>query len=216
MLWYPFVGALIAVILISIIMLSSSQDPMLVAAVILAIWVMITGGLHLDGLADSADAWVGSHGDKQRALEIMKDPQAGPVAVIMLVLILIIKFAALHSLIKQPDDGIWLLMLSPVLARCVPMLLFLTTPYVREQGLGSAMAKYLPQKSAWAVLLLTALVVITLSGIIKGIILLSAVLLLVWFLRYLMLKNIDGMTGDTIGASIEIIEVVALLVLVVL
>lgn len=50
---------------------------MLHAALLLTVWVLLSGGLHLDGLADSADAWLGGFGDRERTLTIMKDRAAG-------------------------------------------------------------------------------------------------------------------------------------------
>jgi len=212
LLWYPLVGALIGAVLILFISLFSAQQAMLCATLTLSVWVLITGGLHLDGLADSADAWLGSHGNKQRALEIMKDPRAGPIAVVVLVLILLIKFSALYSLINT--DKVLLLLIAPALARSVPLLLFLTTPYVREQGLGSAMAAHLPQRESIIVLILMALSLIFLYGLISGFLLMAIVVFVLYGLRYLMVKLLGGMTGDTIGASIEIIETIVLCALV--
>lgn len=213
LLWYPLVGALIGgVLLLLAYMLAylqaSAPDEMLIAAIILSVWVIITGGLHLDGLADSADAWVGSNANKQRALDIMKDPQAGPMAVIALVLLLLVKFSALQSLLKQSE--MCLLILPVIIARCVPLLLFLTTPYVREKGLGSAMAKYIPKQAAWIVLLLSVLLLAAIIGVVNGVLLIGITLFVVWVLRYLMIKHIEGMTGDTIGAAVEITETVVL------
>jgi len=216
LLWYPFVGGLISLVLISFLNIISNQAPMLATAITLGLWVLITGGLHIDGLADSADAWVGSHGDKQRALDIMKDPQAGPIAVMVIVLLLMIKFAALYSLMTQPSgvfettNHAWLLLFPLVLSRTTPLLLFLTTPYVRSQGIGRTMASFLDKQSAWAVLSLVVALLFLMVGVMNGLILIAVILTLVGFLRSLMLKHIDGMTGDTIGATIEITEAVIL------
>lgn len=213
LLWYPLVGACIGVVLILLInILPLEVGGLLLSALVLSAWVLITGGLHLDGLADSADAWVGGHGNKQRSLEIMKDPQAGPIAVIVLLLLLLIKFAAIYSLLQQSDP--WLLLWPLVFGRCVPMILFLTTPYVRQQGLGSAMANNFPHQSAPWVLASCLAIAMFALGFINAIILVCLSLAALWFLRYLMLKQINGMTGDTIGASIEIIEALILCLLV--
>ena len=212
LLWYPLVGFIIGASLFGFSSIPMAQNSMLLAAIILSVWVVITGGLHLDGLADSADAWVGSHGDKTRALEIMKDPQAGPIAVILLVLVLLIKFSAINSFILQEE--VYFLIAPPIIARCVPMILFLTTPYVREQGLGSGMAEYLPRNLAWAVLGFVFVICILFLGVVQGALLIVVVGCVLWYLRYLMVRWIGGMTGDTIGAAIEIVEVVVLVFLI--
>jgi len=81
LLYYPLVGLLIGGILLAgaELLQRTSLDTGLSAALLLTLWVLLTGGLHLDGLADSADAWVGGLGDKQHTLEIMKDPSCGPI-----------------------------------------------------------------------------------------------------------------------------------------
>ncbi len=212
LLWYPVVGALIGAVLFLLARVMPSSHSLLVGALVLSAWVLVTGGLHLDGLADSADAWLGSHGDRQRALDIMKDPQAGPIAVIVLVLVLLVKFGAIVSLLEH--NALWLLIVPPLSARCVPLVLFMSTDYVREQGLGSDMAEYFPHSPARRVLLFVAALLLFLTGILNGLLLMAVVVLVIWLLRSLMLKHIGGMTGDTIGASIEIIEAVVLSLLV--
>ncbi|MBI3187406.1 MAG: adenosylcobinamide-GDP ribazoletransferase [Gammaproteobacteria bacterium] len=208
LLWYPLVGGLMGVVLYGIAVLMANQSELLTASIILIIWVLITGGLHPDGLVDSADAWAGGYGDKEKTLAIMKDPHVGSFAVVMLVLVLILKFAALGELAKS--DNLIYLIIAPMLARSAAVFLFLTTPYVRQNGLGSNMALHLPHTSAIIVLLLFVVPVI----ILQCIAVVAAILVLAG-LRYLMLKRIGGMTGDTIGASIEIVEVVVLAGLVV-
>jgi len=67
----------------------------------LTIWVGLSGGLHLDGVADCVDGWIGGQGQLDRSLKIMQDPNAGPMAVIALILILLLKFSALSILIES-------------------------------------------------------------------------------------------------------------------
>ena len=66
---------------------------------LLAVWVLLTGALHLDGVADCADAWVGGFGDREKTFQILKDPRSGPIAVVVLVLVLLVKWAALEVLL---------------------------------------------------------------------------------------------------------------------
>ena len=120
-------------------------DPGVLAALMLAVWVIITGGLHLDGLADTADAWIGGRGDRDRTLAIMKDSRSGPIAIIAIVLVLLNKFAALQVLLA--GDARAVLLLAPVLGRATIVLLLITTPYVRPHGLGRPYANYLPRLS---------------------------------------------------------------------
>ena len=210
-LYYPLVGLLIGVILALLFNVLANQPLLLSAAIVLAVWVLITGGLHLDGLADSADAWAGGLGDKQRTLEIMKDSRSGALAIVIVVMLLLLKFSALVAALEINQ---WeALLIAPVLGRCAVVLLFLMTPYVREQGLGSDMAKYLPRKTAWMMLLIIMGLVILTLGIASSIIVLLVVLAVFLGLRQMMVVRVGGMTGDTAGAMVEIIELVSLVVL---
>jgi hypothetical protein len=76
MLFYPLVGLLLGLALASVTAVLHGAPPGVVAAVLLALWVVATGALHLDGLADSADAWIGGLGDPRRTLDIW-DPRCG-------------------------------------------------------------------------------------------------------------------------------------------
>jgi adenosylcobinamide-GDP ribazoletransferase len=209
LLFYPLVGLLIGLLLLFAQHLLSDSAVLLQAALLLTVWVGISGGLHLDGLADSADAWVGGFGDRERTLAIMKDPRSGPIAVVVLVLLLLLKFAALVALLES-GSGLQLL-LVPWLARCLLPLLFLTTPYVRSGGLGQALAEHLPrQQLPW--MLAANAVAMLLFGWPALLALLVAGVMFIW-LRILMLKRLGGATGDTAGALLEIAECAVLLAL---
>jgi len=206
--FYPWVGALIGVVLILAAQLANSLPALLSAALLLSLWVMLTGGLHLDGLADSVDAWAGGMGDEQRSLAIMKEPNVGPMGVVSLVLILLLKFAALVAL--QDAGTIKALLLAPMLARGFVPILFLTTPYVRAQGLGRVFANTTLTRPLALSLLLVILCSLLMGW--AGIISLLMCGLVFFGLRWLMLQRIQGATGDTAGAMIEILETMCLLV----
>jgi len=167
----------------------------------------LTGGLHLDGLADTADAWVGGFGDKARTLAIMKDPSCGPIGVLSLVIVCLLKWSVLYVLLQK--QLYTALMLFPLLGRLVPLFFFLSTDYVREKGLGSQLGQHLARPIAIALLLLTPLVALHWAWI--GVVVLASFYLALWYLRCKFIQRIGGVTGDTIGASIEIIELATLL-----
>lgn len=200
-LFYPLVGLLLGALLLGLRGLLGGAGPLLTAALVLMAWAMLTGGLHLDGLADCADAWVGGQGDRERSLRIMQDPCAGPIAVAAVVLLLLVKFAALAEL----NDPLPLL-LAPAIGRGLVPALLLATPYVRPGGLGSPLAENLPRLAATCVALLTFLG----AGLLLGPWPVLAVAATAWCLRRLMLGRLGGCTGDTLGASIEIAEAVTL------
>lgn len=226
---YPVIGLLIGLLLAGLQHLIGHADPLLQAALLTATWALITGGLHLDGLADSADAWVGGHGDRERTLAIMKDPRSGPAAVSTVVLTLLLKFAALAVLAKagaydpaqagfmacsgsESPCGAWpALLLAPVLGRSTLVALLLTTAYVRPGGMGSAISAHLPRTAAVLALLLVAA-----GGLLAGqagALALAAAVAAWLILRWMMMRRLGGMTGDTLGAAVELTEVATLVVL---
>lgn len=206
-LFYPLIGFIIGVILCAVALLLQVIPAILSASLILVLWIWLTGGLHLDGLADTADAWVGGFGDAERTLKIMKDPACGPIGVLSLIIICLLKWSALYLLIQKQLYSA--LLLFPVLGRLAPMFLFLSTDYVRQKGLGSSMASYIPKKLA-----INIMVLLVLSSLYFAVLGLVAVLVTAFSLLYLRRKfkqRIGGITGDTVGASIEICECVSLL-----
>ncbi|MCQ8130431.1 adenosylcobinamide-GDP ribazoletransferase [Methylomonas rivi] len=209
-LYYPLVGFLIGVLLSFLALVLSGAPDMVAAAVVLSAWVLLTGGLHLDGLADCADAWVGGLGDEQRSLRIMKDPAAGPIAVLVLLLVMLVKFTALFVLIQQND--LIPLMLAPLLGRCAILLLMLSTPYVSPKGMAEKLLANLPLGEARTVVVVS----LAFAGLFMG---WANVLLacgLLFWVRYAALTRLGGATGDVYGAAVELIETAGLLAVVLL
>lgn len=206
---FPVIGLLLGSLsgVVFVLLNHWCGTPLAALFAVLAL-ALLTGGLHLDGLADSADAWMGGHGDRQRTLEIMKDPRSGPAAVSAVVLALLLKFAALAVLLK---GAAWpALLAAPVLGRAALPALLLSAPYVRSGGLGAAIAGHLPKPAAIVLLLLTAAGVGFLADGWKA---LLAAAVLLFLLRRACLARLGGITGDTLGAAVELTEAAVLLAL---
>ena len=209
MLFYPVIGLMIGGVLWFVA--SYVQLPMmLLSCVVMVVWVWLTGGLHLDGLADTADAWVGGFGDRQRTLTIMKDPNTGAMGVIAIVLCLALKWAAVYCLLEL--DAVLALLFVPMLGRMSALALFATTPYVRQHGLGSALQD-VPKYLLWLVMLGFGAAVFALSWQMALVMIGVWAVMLAW-LRWRFVGRIGGITGDTVGASIEVVEVAMLVAVV--
>lgn len=209
MLFYPVIGLMIGGVLW--LVASYVQLPMmLLSCVVMVVWVWLTGGLHLDGLADTADAWVGGFGDRQRTLTIMKDPNTGAMGVIAIVLCLALKWAAVYCLLEL--DAVLALLFVPMLGRMSALALFATTPYVRQHGLGSALQD-VPKYLLWLVMLGFGAAVFALSWQMAVVMIGVWAVMLAW-LRWRFVGRIGGITGDTVGASIEVVEVAMLVAVV--
>lgn len=208
--FYPLLGVVIGLLVwVTGRLLVASGFPSidLAAVLVLVAWVWLTGGMHLDGLADTADAWIGGLGDRSRTLEIMKDPRSGPFAVMALVLVLLCKWTAITELMGRGAmvSLVWI----PALARVQLPIVFLTTPYLRPKGMGSDVAAYLGPVDTWS----GAALVLALSWLFLGrqvifLALATAMVFLLW--RQSMMVRLGGFTGDTAGALVELSEALML------
>ncbi len=211
--WFPAIGLVIGTALAIIAWISAPLPVLLQAAIIVAIWVVITGGLHLDGLADSADGWVGGLGSRERTLEIMADSRCGPFAVMAIAVTLMLKASALTSI-----NTLLALALVPFIARLLIIPCFLYVQYARPKGLAGTIQNQLTdRKRTTAKGILTAgaiLCWIVLSfKLWLGLALIATGLFIVW--RIAVNRRLQGFTGDCVGALIEMSEVAMLLMLVV-
>jgi len=206
--WFPVVGALIGLLLVVVAQLYLWLPSQIVAGVVLGFWVWSTGGLHLDGLADTADGWLSSSGDHQKALAVMKDSLIGTGGGIALVLMLILKWTVLVVLI---DYQAWLfLFLAPIVGRISSINLMPVTEYVSLNGIAQDMFLHLNRYVLWGWMLLLSMAIIWINPY------LFLGLTLVWFwVRWVMISITGGMTGDTAGAMIEMMELTWLMGIVV-
>ncbi len=208
---YPLVGLLLGGLLGSLAWLLIAFFPHNAAIVIVITWVWLTGALHLDGLADCADAWVGGLGNRERTLMILKDPHIGTMGVAAIVLVLLAKWSAIHSLlITNQIAAITALIWIPLLARSQLLLLAVTTPAAQPNGLGAALCQLLPRRPAW--LVISTVMLMTMGWLQYQSILMLGVTFAVFSIwRYSMCRRLGGLTGDTAGALVELTEVTLLL-----
>lgn len=204
-LWYPLVGSVIgALTWLAWTGASFVFSPLMAGVVTLAVWVLLTGGLHLDGLADCCDGLFASVMPDRR-LEIMKDPHAGAFGVIGLILILFLKAAALASLTPISSFGI---LLAASLARwCILPAGLL--PLARPSGMGSDFAAGLQRSFIILAVLIPLVLAILLGfrGVLASIAGLGAAASVLWLAK----SRIGGVTGDVFGMIVEIVETVVLL-----
>lgn len=211
---FPLVGLVIGLMLVAVAWLGQFLlPPIALAAMVLMVWVFVTGGLHLDGLADSADAWLGGYGNRERTLEIMKDPRCGSAALMTVSCLLIFKFALLTALLET--GAVWWLLLPPLLGRCASVLLMMITPYARANGLGADFTNTMPRKTLWLIFCGIAITCLLILPWPSSLAVLACTIPTFFALRQLMINRLNGTTGDTAGALLEIIEAAVLLGLVI-
>jgi adenosylcobinamide-GDP ribazoletransferase len=202
--YFPVLGSLVGLAVAGLSMLLRFLLPGSVVTVITIILLAVVSGcLHLDGLADTADGFFSSR-PKEKILEIMRDSRTGAMGVIVIVLVLLLKFTALSTL--APSVFLKTVFLMPLAGRCAIVLSMAMLPYARqEEGLGSLFySKYCRWSALWSSVFLIALMpflgikAIVLAACTTG----SVVLIFAFWCK----KKIGGATGDTLGAVCEITE----------
>jgi len=206
--FYPLVGALIGALLYAANYgLAQLFPDVLRAALLLTLWVLVTGALHLDGFLDACDGILGGLSPERR-MEIMRDERVGAFGLAGGVLLLLMKFAALSTLpLPAPQ-----LVLVPLFSRWGMTLAVFAFPYARPQGLGQIIKAH----TTWQDFLLaslTAAAIAWLAAQWTGLAALLASALIVWSTARFTLRRIPGLTGDVYGAINELIEVVLLIAL---
>ena len=178
-----------------------------VAVVVLIAWVVVTGGLHLDGLADAADGLFGGRTREQR-LTIMHDVRTGTWGTITVSLALLSKFAFVLAL---PEGGRFgALLLAPVVGRGLVVGAMAAAPYARPDGFGRDLhrtARWAPALLAGAAVLGTAVFAFGPGAIIAA---LAAAVVTAAVVLYAQ-RRLGGLTGDVDGALIEVTEIATLL-----
>lgn len=218
---FPLVGFVIGLLLgLMLMSLSFSQKPFLLAAFFLLGKFMLTGGIHLDGFADAADAIYSRRG-REEELRIMKDPHAGPMAIISVILLLLSQFAALSEILKRslplfPGSSGWrlTLVLASFLAagRCASGYLSLSLPYARATGMLGLVKNPADEKKK-VILLLEGLIFTLVSGLsasIPGLIAVCGILPLAVLSATYFRRHYGGITGDLAGFFLCVAETLEL------
>jgi cobalamin 5'-phosphate synthase/cobalamin synthase len=205
---FPVVGAGVGTIMASVAWMLSRAFPAGVAAVgALTVELILTGGLHVDGLADTIDGYGAD--TRERALEIMRDHSIGVYGAAATVVDLVWKAVVIAALVDRAG-GLWMLVAAGAVSRAVAGVLGSVEPYARA-GAGGAFGDH--GRPAWAVLAASiGLVIASVTGGVRGLIgcIAAAAVGGVWAWRCR--RRLGGMTGDTLGATVEMTALVVLLV----
>jgi len=200
LLFYPLVGLLIGLLVYLAGLINQNLAPLFM----LLTSVIITGGLHLDGLADTFDAYF-SHKDKDKMLVIMKDSRIGVMGALALILVMLSKFVAFANLSKPLT-----IILPFAYSRGSMIFLIDSLPYLKEKGTAKAFFNNSNTNNKFIFYLISILPIF--YGV-KFFLLFN----LAFIITFVLLKNyhrkkIGGITGDIIGATCEIIETVLLVI----
>lgn len=210
--YLPSVGLLIGALLLALAMaclLFFKASNIVTAAILVVAWIAATGGLHFDGLMDTADG-VFSHRSKERMLEIMRDPRTGNFGVLTAISTFALKLASLASLCEHASILIPTLILAPAWGRWSELYAIAMFPYARPEGNGKIWhdTTRAPRDlvvGATLPLLASLLLAYQFGGIITFSIIIFACTAGMVASHWLA-EQLGGQTGDTYGAVVEISE----------
>jgi adenosylcobinamide-GDP ribazoletransferase len=213
LIFFPFVGVGIGLVQAIVGWLLWPVLPALpAAAVMVFLSLAISGGFHLDGLADTADGLFSAR-PREQILEIMRDSRIGSMGVVALIMALLMKTAALASLPQA--EAASALFLMPIAGRCLMVLMMALLPYVRGPE-GRAALFYEQAREQKKIVYITGAVLYSGcwyaaggSGLAAG----AVALVVMLGFAALCRAKIHGATGDTLGATCELSEAVVALVL---
>ena len=211
--YFPLVGIIIGLLLVFFNLVTSQLMPRMVSDVFLFIfWIFITGALHLDGLADTMDGFYAST-DREKILQVMEDTATGAKGVAALITLLLLKFVLLFNM--EGSMKIYSLILVPTISRYFMFMATISSRPARKEGLGKL---FIGKAGSVEILISTCFIVVLgylgflfLPVKIVGFVAIAVgFIVTLAFVRYCDYK-IGGMTGDTLGALNEIVEVATLL-----
>ncbi len=207
--YFPVVGLMVGGVLFGIDRgLGLVLPPAVVNALLIAVLIILTGALHLDGFIDTCDGLAGE--SPRRRLEIMSDSQVGAFGIAGACCLLLIKYAALLSL--PGNLRMIALLLMPTLSRWVVVYSIFAFPYAPKKT--SGLGQIFKQQATWQGLTtatLATLVTVTVLMSWQGIVLMAEVWLIIFGVAHLFRSRLGGLTGDTYGAINELAEVLVLI-----
>ncbi len=201
--WFPFVGLVVGTIVGLLIYAVAHRGMALAASLGVLAWVWLTGALHLDGLADLMDALGASHRDRQRFFAVLADPHVGTFGIVSIVLVLMLKVASLAAL---PAGALLAIPLIPAWARLGALAWGRwLQPLKPGQGERFAWRISVVGIAFWAGMLCLA------SAVVAPVLCAGPVVIAAWgaWLK----ARLGGMTGDCLGAGVEVTETALLLLL---
>ncbi|ETX04324.1 adenosylcobinamide-GDP ribazoletransferase [Candidatus Entotheonella palauensis] len=206
-LWFPLAGGMIGVILIAVeagLGQLLSFPNLVTAILVMAAWAWLTGGLHLDGVADCGDGLLAT-ASAERRLEIMQDPRLGAFGGITLFFFLLLKVSAFYGLEAKPLA----IITATVLSRWIIIPIAFIYPSARSHGMAETLHRELVPRVR-KVTLIYPIVLIGIGGW-PTVVVIAVVAAAAWCMARFAERRIGGMTGDVYGLLIEGTEIVVLL-----
>jgi adenosylcobinamide-GDP ribazoletransferase len=203
----PLVGAVVGGILYIVLYLLDfiGFENQMATIIAWIIYVVLTGGIHIDGLADTFDG-IYSNRERERMLEIMKDSQIGTFGVLGIISVLAIGVVGSSFLDKT------VFFVFPIISRSIALLICYLNSYARKDGMGKLFIERCTKREAAVGIVTAAIIAVFFFGI-AGIVSLALSIVFISFSVNRIAEKLGGITGDVIGFSIEVVQVVFILAL---
>lgn len=217
MCFFPFVGAVIGVLtwLTGCVLGNYVKlEPFFLTVILTVIPVVVTGGIHVDGLLDTSDA-LSSWQERTRRLEILKDSHAGAFAVITACVYFILWLGAWSQLQNNPK-GICIMSMGYMMSRCLSGIGVITFPKAKSDGTVAEFSRNASEITARNILMVMFVILVALMlwvSPVMGVLAVLSALLVFWWYHHMAMKYFGGTTGDLSGFFLCICEVVMALVL---
>ena len=203
-LWFSPIGVLVGTIVAAALWVGALASPWIGALLALIAWVWVTGGLHLDGLGDVADALGAAHRSPERFIEVLRDPHIGAYGTMAIVLQLIAKLVLLAAIASPPAFAA--VVLIAAWARWGALVWGALLPPLAT-GSGERFAWHIDKRGMAIEGAILALLSLWLAPVLLGALLIVAAIAAYWKYR------LGGITGDCLGAGIELTEAMLLLLI---
>jgi adenosylcobinamide-GDP ribazoletransferase len=208
MIYFPFVGLILGALLalINTLLIILHLPALAISIILVVALIAMTGGVHLDGLADTADAFL-SGKPKEEMLKIMRDSHIGVMGVLSLVSTILLKVGLFYSV--NTSLKINALILMCILSRWSAVWMMFLFPYARQEGKARVFMEGMSAK-IFILSTITAVFLAFLAWQIKGLLVLLIISGCTYLWGKIISRKINGITGDTIGAGIELSEIITL------
>ncbi|MFD2682133.1 adenosylcobinamide-GDP ribazoletransferase [Bacillus seohaeanensis] len=211
---FPFFGFVFGLIWLGVFVVVDAFTPLSSLALAFIIWllpIMLTGGIHLDGWMDVSDAYF-SYQDKEKRLEIMKDPRVGAFATLSIFVLLSSKFLFIYESLSHDKEIIYFtLLFIPLISRSFIGAMLINMKTARREGMAFFFRQHLSERENGWILFFLVIAGVVLLSVNSIIFTMFSVFILItviyyWFANKKTITWFGGMTGDTIGASMEGLE----------
>ncbi|MEG2353083.1 MAG: adenosylcobinamide-GDP ribazoletransferase [Clostridium sp.] len=209
--FFPIIGLFIGAMQYTIYRLCiDAFGDLITATFVMLAPIILTGGLHVDGLGDTCDGFFSFKGDKYKIMEVMKDSRVGTYASIATIGDMLMKYVIILTLISSDASAI--IIIAPIISRLAVVFTAFISKNAKENGSGNIFIGNINLSIMLMVAIITIFLSIKILGITNLVIIIPSVLIATYIFNIFCNSKIGGQTGDTLGAVNELMEILTMLI----